>query len=90
MAQKTLKIVNERGLHARAAAKFTALAEEFEAEITVSNGPESVVGRSIMGLLLLGAAVGTEITVTSEGVDADAAMDAITALVACGFGEDRD
>lgn len=90
MAQQTLKIVNERGLHARAAAKFTTLAEEFGAEITVSNGRESVGGRSIMGLLLLGAAQGTEITVTSEGEDADAAMSAIAALVADGFGEIPD
>ena len=90
MAQKTLKIINERGLHARAAAKFTALAEAFEADITVSNGRETVGGRSIMGLLLLGAAQGTEITVISEGADADAAMAAVAALVADGFGEIKD
>ncbi|MBT5649220.1 MAG: HPr family phosphocarrier protein [Rhodospirillaceae bacterium] len=90
MAQQVLRIINERGLHARAAAKFTTVVEEFDAEITVSNGRESVGGRSIMGLLLLGAAKGTEITVASEGSDADAAMAAIAALVADGFGEDRD
>ena len=90
MAEQTLKIINERGLHARAAAKFTALAEEFGAEITVSNGRESVGGRSIMGLLLLGAAQGTEISVTAQGADADAAMSAIAALVADGFGEIKD
>lgn len=90
MAEQILKIVNERGLHARAAAKFTALVEEFGAEITVSNGRESVGGRSIMGLLLLGAAQGTEITVSSEGADAEAAMAAIAALVADGFGEISD
>jgi len=90
MAQQVLRIINERGLHARAAAKFTMVVEEFDAEITVSNGRESVGGRSIMGLLLLGAAKGTEITVASEGSDADAAMAAIAALVADGFGEDRD
>lgn len=90
MAQKTLKIINERGLHARAAAKFTALAEAFEADVTVSNGRETVGGRSIMGLLLLGAAQGTEITVISEGADADAAMAAIAALVTDGFGEIKD
>ena len=90
MAQQVLRIINERGLHARAAAKFTSVVEEFDAEITVSNGRESVGGRSIMGLLLLGAAKGTEIRVTSEGSDADAAMAAIAALVADGFGEDRD
>ena len=90
MAEQTLKIINERGLHARAAAKFTALAEEFGAEITVSNGRESVGGRSIMGLLLLGAAQGTEISVTAQGADADAAISAISALVADGFGEIKD
>ena len=90
MAQKTLKIINERGLHARAAAKFTALTEALEADITVSNGRETVGGRSIMGLLLLGAAQGTEITVISEGADADAAMAAIAMLVNDGFGEIKD
>jgi phosphocarrier protein len=90
LAQKTLKIINERGLHARAAAKLTALAEAFEADITVSNGRETVGGRSIMGLLLLGAAQGTEITVISEGADADAAMAAIAMLVSDGFGEIKD
>ena len=90
MAQKTLKIINERGLHARAAAKFTTLAEALEADITVSNGRETVGGRSIMGLLLLGAAQGTEITVISEGADADAAMAAIAMLVSDGFGEIKD
>jgi phosphocarrier protein HPr len=90
MIRQTLKIVNQRGLHARAAAKFTSLAEVFEAEITVSNGRESVGGRSIMGLLLLAAAQGTEITVTYDGKDANAAMTAVAALVADGFGEDHD
>lgn len=86
-----VEIVNERGLHARAAAKFTALAETFEAEITVSNGRESVGGRSIMGLLLLAAARGTKITISAEGAaDADSALDAVCALVEDGFGEDRD
>lgn len=77
-------------MHARAAAKLTALAEAFEADITVSNGRETVGGRSIMGLLLLGAAQGTEITVISEGADADAAMAAIAMLVSDGFGEIKD
>ena len=89
MVQEILKIVNERGLHARAAAKFTALAEQFESEITVSNGRESVNGRSIMGLLLLGAAKGTKVTVCAEGKDASPAMSAIIELVADGFGEDK-
>ena len=89
MVQEILKIVNERGLHARAAAKFTALAEQFESEITVSNGRETVNGRSIMGLLLLGAARGTKVTVYAEGVDASLAMSAIIELVTDGFGEDN-
>ena len=89
MVQEILKIVNERGLHARAAAKFTALAEQFESEITVSNGRESVNGRSIMGLLLLGAAKGTKVTVWAEGKDESPAMSAIIELVADGFGEDK-
>jgi len=87
--KRPLDIVNERGLHARAAAKFSALAEEFDAEITVSNGRESVGGRSIMGLLMLGAAKGSSITVSAEGTQADAALAAICALVEDGFGEDR-
>ncbi|MAI49736.1 MAG: HPr family phosphocarrier protein [Rhodospirillaceae bacterium] len=89
MIKEILKIVNDRGLHARAAAKFTATAERFEAEIRVSNGRESVNGRSIMGLLLLGAARGTKVTVFAEGVDASPAMSAIIELVADGFGEDK-
>ena len=88
MAQRTVVFVNERGLHARAAAKFTALAEEFVAEITVSNGRDDVGGRSIMGLLLLAAAKGTEITVRAEGDDADAALQALCNLVEDGFGEE--
>ncbi len=86
----TVEIVNERGLHARAAAKFTALVEGFDAVISVSNGRESVGGRSIMGLLMLGAARGTSITVSADGADAGAAIAAIRALVEDGFGEDRD
>ena len=90
MAQRTLTIVNERGLHARAAAKFTALAEDFDAEITVSNGREDVGGRSIMGLLLLAAAKGTEITVGAVGPDADEALQALSDLVEDGFGEEPE
>lgn len=86
--ERRVEIVNERGLHARAAAKFTALAEEFEAEIFVSNGRESVGGRSIMGLLMLAAAKGTAITVSASGADAEAALDAVCRLVGDGFGED--
>lgn len=89
-AARAVEIVNERGLHARAAAKFTALAEEFDAEISVSNGREAVGGRSIMGLLMLAAAKGSTIHVSATGTDADAALDAVCRLVSDGFGEDRE
>ena len=90
MPERRVAIVNERGLHARAAAKFTALAENFQAEIAVSNGREEVGGRSIMGLLLLAAAKGSEITVSAEGEDAEDALGALCELVETGFGEDRE
>lgn len=89
-AERAVEIVNERGLHARAAAKFTALVEEFEADIIVSNGSESVGGRSIMGLLMLAAAKGSTIRISAAGADAEDALAAICALVSDGFGEDRD
>ena len=87
MPERSVTIVNTRGLHARAASKFTVLAEEFSAEISVSNGRETVGGRSIMGLLLLGAARGTEIVISAVGNDAEAALIALCDLVQDGFGE---
>ncbi|MEX2454676.1 MAG: HPr family phosphocarrier protein [Rhodospirillaceae bacterium] len=87
-ATKTVPVVNARGLHARAAAKFTALAEGYSSDISVSNGRETVVGRSIMGLLLLAAAKGTEITITASGSDAETALASLCDLVARGFDED--
>ena len=89
MPERSVIIVNERGPHARAAANFTALAEAFDADITVSNGREAVTGRSIMGLLLLAAAKGTAITVSAGGADADAALAVLCGLVEDGFGEDK-
>lgn len=84
---RSVTIVNERGLHARAAAKFSALADTYVSTITVSNGREDVSGRSIMGLLLLGAAHGADITISASGRDAAAALDVLCDLVASGFGE---
>ena len=81
-------IRNQRGLHARAAAKFVKIAGEFEAEITVSRSGQSVSGRSIMGLMMLAAATGSEIELDVEGVDAEAALDAICALIDAKFDED--
>lgn len=89
-ATRTVRIVNDRGLHARAAAKFTALADGFASEITVSNDREEVSGRSLMGLLLLAATKGAEITIAADGEDAPQALDALCALVAGGFGEDEE
>ena len=81
-------IVNQRGLHARAAARFVREAEQFNAVIEVTNGDVTVTGTSIMGLMMLAAGTGTEIRLTARGVDATAALDALTKLVADGFDED--
>ena len=84
-----MPIINRKGLHARASAKFVQTVDRFEAEVTVSRGGETVGGRSIMGLLTLAAAQGTSIMVTSRGTDAQACLDAIAALLADRFGEDE-
>ncbi|MGY6663048.1 MAG: HPr family phosphocarrier protein [Glycocaulis sp.] len=80
-------IVNKRGLHARAAAKFVGLAREFEASILVERDGEQADGRSIMDLLMLGAGPGTQLTLSAEGTDAEALTDALRTLVESGFGE---
>jgi phosphocarrier protein HPr len=86
---RVLKIVNEKGLHARASAKFVQTAEKFNARITVSRGAESVGGDSIMGLMMLAAGIGTSITVTATGPDAAQAIEALDALVTGKFGEEE-
>ncbi len=85
---RTLTIVNEKGLHARASAKLAELVEEYDADAMVSKDGLEVTGDSIMGLLMLAAARGTTIDVTTSGTDADVLADAIEALVADKFGED--
>jgi phosphocarrier protein HPr len=85
---RELAITNKRGLHARASAKFVQTVERFNAEVTVTRGAESVGGNSIMGLMMLAAAPGTSITVTAKGPQAEAVLDALSALVASRFGED--
>ena len=87
---RELEILNQRGLHARASAKFVKCVEEFDATVTVSHDGQTVPGRSILGLMMLAAAKGTIITVTADGPQADEAMDAITAMLADRFGEDRE
>ncbi len=87
--QRDMRIVNRKGLHARATAKFVQCVERFESEIHVTRCGETVGGLSIMGILTLGAGLGTTITVHASGPDAEAALDAIGALVAARFGEDE-
>jgi phosphocarrier protein len=85
---RMLEIVNKKGLHARASAKFVQTVERFDANVRVTRGNETVGGTSIMGLMMLAAAPGTIITVEASGTEASAAMDAIAKLVASGFGEE--
>ena len=82
-----LAIVNRRGLHARAAARFAALADRFAAEVEVEKDGTRVSGRSIMGLMMLAAAAGTAIEIHARGPDAAAALDALAALVNNRFDE---
>jgi len=85
---RVMKIVNKKGLHARASAKFVQTVERFDAQVRVTRGNETVGGTSIMGLMMLGAATGTSITVDATGHDAEAAIDALANLVESGFGEE--
>lgn len=82
-------IVNKKGLHARATAKFVQCCEKFDAEITVAKDGEVVGGSSIMGILTLGAGQGSTIVVTAAGPQAKEALDALQALVANRFGEEE-
>ncbi len=85
---RTLTIVNEKGLHARASAKLVELVEGFDAEAEVSKDGMTATGDSIMGLLMLAASRGTTIDVATSGAQAEELADAIEALVADRFGED--
>ena len=80
-------IVNERGLHARAAAKFVKLADSFDATVTVERNGTAVDGRSIMGLMMLAAGPGTELQLCATGAEAEAAIAALTDLIGRGFDE---
>jgi len=81
-------IVNQRGLHARASAKFVQLVDSFDAKVTVEKDGVSVGGTSIMGLMMLAASPGCSIHVTAEGVDANQLLDALEELIANKFGEE--
>ena len=87
-AQVSLQIANLRGLHARASAKFVRLAEQFNAQVTVSKDGESVRATSIMGLMMLGASLGSTIELTAKGAQAQDALNALAQLVNDKFGEE--
>jgi phosphocarrier protein len=87
--ERTIPIVNKLGLHARAAAKLVTLASKFEADVRIRKDGREVSGKSIMGVMMLAAAKGSEITLVAEGSDAAQALDELTRLVADRFGEEE-
>lgn len=87
--RRTVEICNERGLHARASAKFVKAASGFESEVKVTRDGTTVDARSIMGLLMLGAGPGSSIEIEADGPDAEAALEALAALVECRFDEEK-
>lgn len=87
--ERRLRIVNTKGLHARASAKFVQCTAKFDASVTVLKDGHSVAGTSIMGLMMLGAGPGSEVTVRASGNQAREALDALENLVATKFGEDN-
>ena len=88
MTKQAVTVVNQLGMHARAAAKFVHLATRYEARVKVARDEREIDGKSIMGILLLAAARGSTITISAEGQDERDAVDALVALVRSGFGED--
>lgn len=88
MVSRTVAIRNQLGMHARAAARFVHTASAFDACVRVSRGSRVMDGKSIMGVLLLAAAKGSDITIAAEGADEAAALDALCQLVESGFGEE--
>jgi phosphocarrier protein HPr len=89
MTTQQVTVVNQLGMHARAAAKFVHLATRYEARVKVASDRREMDGKSIMGILLLAAARGSTITISAEGADEHDAVAALVALVASGFGEDE-
>jgi len=86
---REIAIINKRGLHARASAKFVQLVERFNAEISVTRNGETVGGTSIMGLMMLSAGPGTSILVSATGAEAEAAIAALVELIGNKFGEEE-
>jgi phosphocarrier protein len=87
--RRTVEIVNERGLHARASAKFVKAASQFDAQVTVTRDGQTVDAQSIMGLMMLGAGPGCSVEIVADGPQAEEALDALTQLIADRFDEDR-
>ena len=87
--ETSVEITNERGLHARASAKFVKLAATFDAEVTVAKDGATVDARSIMGLMMLAAGPGSRVIIRAEGAEAEAAVEALAELVTNRFEEDR-
>jgi len=88
VTSQAVTVVNQLGMHARAAAKFVHLATRYEAQVTVARDERAMDGKSIMGVLLLAAARGSTITISADGDDERDAVDALVSLVQSGFGED--
>ena len=87
MIQHTITIINKLGLHARASAKLTKLAGSFPCEIWISKGDRRVNAKSIMGVIMLAAGIGSEVTIETDGDQAQEAMDAMLGLINDKFGE---
>ena len=88
MTSRSVTVTNPLGLHARAAARFVHLATRFSSQISVARDAKVMDGKSIMGILLLAAARGTTLTISADGSDEANAVEALTQLVASGFGEE--
>jgi phosphocarrier protein HPr len=88
VTSQEVTVVNQLGMHARAAARFVHLATRYEARVRVARDRREMDGKSIMGILLLAAARGSTITISAEGADERDAVDALVALVRSGFGDD--
>ena len=88
MTSRTVTVVNQLGMHARAAAKFVHLATRFESRVRVARDGREMDGKSIMGILLLAAARGVALTISADGTDETAAVEALVQLVESGFGEE--
>lgn len=89
MKTATVSIVNKLGMHARASAKFVTLASQFRSDVTLGRNGQQANGKSIMGIMMLAAGKGSQVSLTVEGEDEDVALGALTELIANRFGEDE-